>query len=65
METREGPKYLLVVKPRAVFFFAVLTMFVLYLEDAQERMNIYTNMAQKFPRAQCPKRLPLNFLTGL
>ena len=28
-------------------------------------MKIYLTMAEKFPRAQCPKRLPLNFLTGL
>ena len=35
------------------------------IEDSQERMKIYLTMAEKFPRAQCPKRLPLNFLTGL
>ena len=33
-------------------------------KDTQERMKIYITMAEKFPKAQCPKRLPLNFLNG-
>jgi len=30
----------------------------------EERLAIYVEYQEKFPRAQAPKRLPLNFLTG-
>ncbi|ELU08201.1 hypothetical protein CAPTEDRAFT_222736 [Capitella teleta] len=30
----------------------------------EERMKLYDDAAEKFPRAQAPRRLPLNFLTG-
>ncbi|XP_046854398.1 N-alpha-acetyltransferase 15, NatA auxiliary subunit-like [Xenia sp. Carnegie-2017] len=33
-------------------------------KNVVERMKIYKRMEEKFPRAQCPKRLPLNFLSG-
>ena len=33
-------------------------------ETMEERMNVYLEYQEKFPRAQAPKRLPLNFLTG-
>ena len=33
-------------------------------ETVEERHAIYLEYQEKFPRAQAPKRLPLNFLTG-
>jgi len=33
-------------------------------ESAEDKLLIYTEYEEKFPRAQAPKRLPLNFLGG-
>ena len=33
-------------------------------ETAEEKLTIYVEYQERFPRAQAPKRLPLNFLTG-
>lgn len=33
-------------------------------ETAEDRLAIYTEYQERFPRAQAPKRLPLNFLSG-
>jgi len=35
-----------------------------HAESEEDRLNIYDEYHEKFPRAQAPKRLPLNFLTG-
>ena len=33
-------------------------------KTSEERLAVYIEYQEKFPRAQAPKRLPLNFLTG-
>jgi peptide alpha-N-acetyltransferase len=33
-------------------------------ETETDRLRIYTELQERFPRAQAPRRLPLNFLTG-
>ena len=38
---------------------------IIFTENTSERMKIYNRVLEKAPRAQCPKRLPLNFLTGM
>ena len=35
------------------------------LETEEERLKLYTDTEEKFPRASAPRRIPLSFTTGI
>ena len=39
--------------------------FVLYVENPDDRFNLYMKYSELYPRAQAPKRIPLSFTSGM
>lgn len=50
---------------QAVFASAVFQFVCLFLGSIEERHAIYEEAWEKFPKGLVPRRLPLNFLTGM
>ena len=42
-----------------------LCMFLCILATVEARLEIYKQAETKHPRAMCPRRLPMNFLSGI
>lgn len=42
----------------------ISVFFLCHTETLDDRLRVYTNMAEKFPKALAPRRLPLDFISG-